>query len=80
MGSKPRPPRSFGLRNWKEGEVRIKAEIVSPSGMVAKTELFHLSNEAGIAATVLLGRLGARLPVTLTYSDPKTGEKKELKA
>jgi len=55
------------FKDWKEGEARIKAEVISPDG--AKIELYipHLTPGQGKQAIVLLSRLAAGQNVEVSY-------------
>lgn len=55
------------FKDWKEGEARIKAQIISPEGTKMEMYIPHLTPGEGKQAVVLLSRLMCRQPVEVSY-------------
>jgi hypothetical protein len=62
------------FKDWKEGEARIKAHVVTPQGGTMDLYMPRCSAQEGLATVVLLSRICGHLPVKIEYVDEKTGE------
>ena len=65
------------FKDWKEGEYRLKAELVTTTGAKLEYNIPHLSREAGAAAIAFLDCYMVRNPVIVEFED-QSGERLRL--